>query len=95
MARPALMVVYDDQQRLAELEQALQRRFGADYQILPAAALDTLGRLRQDGEQVALVLADQWLAGTTGVEFLCQAHELHPTAKRVLAAPSQPVLAKP
>jgi thioredoxin reductase (NADPH) len=99
MARPALMVVYDDQQRLAELEQVLQRRFGADYQILPAAtpaaALDTLGRLRQDGEQVALVLADQWLAGMTGVEFLCQAHELHPTAKRVLAAPSQPVLAKP
>jgi thioredoxin reductase (NADPH) len=88
MARAALVVMYDDQQRLAELEQALQRRFDADYQILPAAtpaaALDTLGRLRQDGEQVALVLADQWLAGMTGVEFLCQAHELHPTAKRVL-----------
>jgi len=88
MARTALVVVYDDQQRLEELEQALRRRFGADYQIrpaaTPAAALDTLGRLRQDGEQVALVLADQWLAGMTGVEFLCQAHELYPTAKRVL-----------
>ena len=88
MARPALVVVYDNQQRLAALDQALQRRFGADYQILaaaaPAAALDTLRRLRLGGKQVALVLADQWLAGMTGVEFLCHAHELHPTAKRVL-----------
>jgi thioredoxin reductase (NADPH) len=88
MARPALVVVYEVRGVLAALEQALQSRFGADYQILaaasPTAALDTLGRLRQAGEQVALVLADQWLAGMTGVEFLCQAHELHPTAKRVL-----------
>jgi hypothetical protein len=37
MARPALVVVYDDQQRLAELKQALQRRFGSDNQILAAA----------------------------------------------------------
>jgi thioredoxin reductase (NADPH) len=70
------------------LEQALQARFGADYQILaaatPRAALDTIGRLRQGGKQVALVLADQWLADMTGVELLCQAHELHPTARRVL-----------
>jgi thioredoxin reductase (NADPH) len=69
MARPALVVVYDDPGTLAALEQALQMRFGADYQILaaaaPAAALDSLGRLRLGGEQVALVLADQWLAGMT------------------------------
>jgi thioredoxin reductase (NADPH) len=88
MAKPALVVVHGDQDTLAALERALQRRFRTDYQIVaadtPAAALDTLGRLRQAGGQVALVLADQWLAAMTGVEFLCQAHELHPTAKRVL-----------
>ena len=88
MARPALMVVYEDRGVLAALDQALRTRFGADYQILaaaaPAAALDTLRRLRQAGEQVALVVADQWLQGMTGVELLCQAHALHPTAKRVL-----------
>jgi thioredoxin reductase (NADPH) len=88
MARPALVVVYDEPQSLAELVQALRRRFGSTYQIVaaatPTAALDTLRQLRQVGEQVALVLADQWLAGMTGVEFLCLAHELHPTAKRVL-----------
>jgi thioredoxin reductase (NADPH) len=88
MAKPALVVVYEERGVLAALEQALQSRFGADYQILaaasPTAALDNLGRLRQAGEQVALVLADQWLAGMTGVALLCQAHALHPTAKRVL-----------
>jgi thioredoxin reductase (NADPH) len=88
MARPALVLVHGDRDMLAALERDLGRRFGADYQIIaaasPAAALDTLGRLRQAGEQVALLLADQWLAGMTGVQFLCQAHELHSMAKRVL-----------
>ena len=88
MARPALVAVYDDPKVLMALDQALQTRFGADYQILaattPVAALDTLGRLLQAGEQVALVLANQWLAGITGVELLGRAHALHPTAKRVL-----------
>jgi thioredoxin reductase (NADPH) len=88
MASPALVVVYDDPGTLAALEQTLQTRFGPDYQVLaaaaPAAALATLRQLGQSGDQVALVLADQWLTGMTGVQFLCQAHALHPTAKRVL-----------
>jgi thioredoxin reductase (NADPH) len=92
MARPALVVVVNgDPDTLAVLEQALQRRFGADYQVLAAesavAALEALGRLRGADEQVALLLAEQWLAGMTGVEFLCQAHGLHPAAKRVLLIP--------
>jgi thioredoxin reductase (NADPH) len=91
MAKPALMVVNGDPDTLAALEQALQRRFGADYQVVaaaaPAAALATLGRLRGTGEQVALLLAEQWLQGMTGVELLCQAHALHPAAQRVLLIP--------
>src|SRR6266498_1323752 len=88
MANPALVGGYDDPGMLAGLEQALARRFGTDYEVLgadtPAAALEALGRLSQAGEQVALLLADQSLEGMTGVELLCQAHALHPTAKRVL-----------
>jgi thioredoxin reductase (NADPH) len=88
MAKPALVVVQGDTDTPAVLEQALTRRFGADYQVVainaPAAVLEELGRLSQAGEQVALLLADQWLHGMTGVEFLCQAHALHPAAKRVL-----------
>jgi thioredoxin reductase (NADPH) len=88
MAKPVLVVVNGDPATLAVLEQALRRRFGADYQVLAAesavAALEALGRLRGADEQVALLLAEQWLQGMTGVEFLCQAHGLHPAAKRVL-----------
>jgi thioredoxin reductase (NADPH) len=91
MAKPALVVVHDDRDVLAALEQALQRRFGADYRILaidaPAAALAALGRRGQLGEQVALLLADQSLHGMTGVELLCQVHALHPAAKRALLVP--------
>ena len=88
MAKPTLVVVTDDPGTLTAATQALERRFGADYQVVaadaPAAALTAL---RQAGEQVALLLAGQWLEGMTGIEFLCCAHELHPAAKRVLLIP--------
>jgi CheY-like chemotaxis protein len=88
VAKPALVAVHGNPRMLAALEQALRRRFGLDYQIVgadaPAAALEVLGRLNQAGEQVALLLADESLEGMTGVELLCQAHALHPAAKRVL-----------
>jgi len=88
MAKPTLVVVTDDPGTLTAATQAIERRFGADYQVVaadaPAAALTALG---QAGEQVALLLAGQWLEGMTGIEFLCRAHELHPAAKRVLLIP--------
>lgn len=88
MAKPTLVVVTDDPGTLTAATQALERRFGADYQVVaadaPAAALTALG---QAGEQVALLLAGQWLEGMTGIEFLCRAHELRPAAKRVLLIP--------
>ena len=31
-----------------------------------------------------LVLADQWMPGQTGAEFLAQVRDLYPTARRVL-----------
>src|SRR5262249_19138503 len=40
--------------------------------------------LREEGEPVALVLADQWLGETTGANLLAQARELHPAVKRGL-----------
>jgi thioredoxin reductase (NADPH) len=91
MAKPALVVVYSDRETLAALERDLGRRFGADYQVLaadtPAATLDALGARSRAGEQAAVLLADQWLAGMTGIQFLSRAHELYPAAKRVLLIP--------
>jgi len=36
------------------------------------------------GEEVAVVLADQWMTGMSGTEFLSRARHLFPTAKRAL-----------
>lgn len=59
-----------------------------DYRIVGHAssdqALDALGRLRDDGEEVALILADQWMPQITGAELLARANEGHPLAKRCL-----------
>src|SRR5262249_49288595 len=88
MARPALVVVSGNPGTLTALEQELRRRYGADYQVLavaaPAAALAALEQLSEASDQVALLMADQCLRGMAGVEFLSQAHQLHPAAKRVL-----------
>jgi thioredoxin reductase (NADPH) len=40
--------------------------------------------LREAGEPVALVLADQWMTGLTGAELLVRVQEHHPQAKRGL-----------
>ncbi|MGH2815499.1 MAG: FAD-dependent oxidoreductase, partial [Actinomycetota bacterium] len=64
------------------------RRFGADHRVLtagsPGAALGELLRLAEQREEVALVVAGQMMAELPGVLFLLKAHELHPSAKRVL-----------
>jgi DNA-binding NtrC family response regulator len=86
--RPAFLVVDDDIHVAAALEEALNRRFGADYKIIAASSpkrgLSVLERLRARDEQVAVVIADQWMPLMTGVDFLLRAHQLHPAARRVV-----------
>jgi len=86
--RPALLTVDDDPQVLRAIERDLRRHFGREYRIVSAdsgeAALDALDELRRREEPVALLLADQRMPRMTGVEFLEQAREIAPTAKRVL-----------
>ena len=85
---PALVIVDADPQARAVTESALARRFGPDYRVVtadaPEVGLDTLERLADRGEQVALVAADLHLPGMDGVEFLERAHVLHRGASRVL-----------
>ncbi len=84
-ARPVLAVAAGEPGTVAELEAALRRRFGRDYQVLAstnaAAVLDALGRA---GGPVVVVIAGQRLGDGLGIEFLGRLHELHPAAKRVL-----------
>ena len=88
-ARPVILAVDDDPDVIALIGDELTKRYGGDYRVITAraasAALSELERLRVGGERVALVLADQWLPGsTTGTDLLTEACGLHPHAKRVL-----------
>src|SRR6201993_194084 len=88
MARPNLLAVDDDASVLEAVVQDLRRQYGAEYRVMRAAsgqaALDTLKQLKKREEPVALLLSDQRMPGMTGVEFLEQAQESYPHAKRVL-----------
>ncbi len=88
MGPPVLLVVDEDPGCLARTEQQLSGRYGGDYAIRAEAsaesALAALEELREAGRPVALVLADQWLSGTTGAELLARTKALHPSAKRGL-----------
>jgi thioredoxin reductase (NADPH) len=86
--RPVLLVLDDDPEALGRIEAELSRRYADDYELIfetsPPAALKTLERLRGQGADVVLVLADQWLPELEGIDFLAQARDLHPLARRAL-----------
>ncbi len=59
-----------------------------DYAIDAAetalTGLDLLRSLRAEGEDVALILADQWTTDMTGVQLLKESRAIFPNAKRVV-----------
>jgi thioredoxin reductase (NADPH) len=86
--RPAILAVDDEPAVLAAVARDLRRRFGEGYRILRSTsgqeALDLLRDLVARGDQVALLVADQRMPGLSGTDFLVQARQLVPGAKRVL-----------
>jgi response regulator RpfG family c-di-GMP phosphodiesterase len=81
-------VVDDEPEALGAMLEALTRRFGGDYRIVPhlspRAALDALSALKQQGNEIALVISDQWMPEMTGNELLSRVRSIDPTAKRAL-----------
>ena len=88
MPKPVLLTVDDDPEVLRAVERDLRRRYAEHYRVLRAdsgaTALEALRGLKRRGDSVALLLVDQRMPQMTGVEFLGQAMELFPNAKRVL-----------
>src|ERR671915_1715504 len=85
---PVLLAVDDDPNALVRIEHELRQRYGSYYRVAcedsPEAGMRTLRELRAAGEDVAVVLADQWMPGMTGVDFLTHTRQLYPSAKRAL-----------
>src|SRR5918994_2431377 len=83
-----LLAVNDDPNTLGRIEHELRQRYGSYYRVAcedsPEEGMRTLRELKAAGEDVAVVLADQWMPGMTGVEFLTHTRQLYPGAKRAL-----------
>jgi len=88
MAKPVILTVDDDPSVLAAVARDLRRRYAEQYRILRAdsgaSALDALRELRARNETVALFLVDQRMPQMSGVEFLAEAMQLFPDARRAL-----------
>jgi thioredoxin reductase (NADPH) len=88
MAKPAIMTLDDDSSVLNSVERDLRAHYGQEYRIIPInngkTALEYLKRLEQRNETVALFLVDQRMPEMSGVEFLMEAIQTFPQAKRVL-----------
>jgi len=85
---PVILAVDDDPDVIALIGQDLEDRYGRAFRIETARAESTarqiLAKLRESGDRLALVLADQWLPDGTGCELLAHTRELFPHARRLL-----------
>ena len=88
MAKPVLVIVDDKDASRQALARELESRYGAHYRIVPSsspeAALARLREFRAEGTAVPLVLADHWMPGMTGTEFLARVRDVMPAVRRGL-----------
>lgn len=88
MAKPILLSVDDDPDVLRAIERDLRSHYGDRYRVLssnsPESGLDVLRQLKLRNDGVALLLADQRMPQMDGVNFLSEAMQIYPDAKRAL-----------
>jgi thioredoxin reductase (NADPH) len=88
LSKPVLLAVDEDQASLSEVEGELRERYGRDYRVLSAGssreALVQMEEIATAGEDIALVLAAQWLDEMSGSELLGRVRALDPYAQRGL-----------
>ena len=87
-ARPAIVTVDDDPGVSRAVARDLRRRYGEAHRIVRAesgeAALEALREMKLRGELVAVILADYRMPQMNGIEFLEQAMDIYPGARRAL-----------
>src|SRR5947208_7027537 len=86
--KPVLLTVDDDPGVSRAVARDLRRRYGENYRVVRAdsgaSALEALRELKLRGEPVAAMLADYRMPQMNGIEFLEQAMDLFPQARRAL-----------
>ena len=86
--KPVLLTVDDDPGVSRAVARDLRRRYGQDYRIVRAEsgrqALEALREIKLRGDPVAVLLADYRMPEMSGLEFLEQAMDLFPHARRAL-----------
>jgi thioredoxin reductase (NADPH) len=87
-SKPVLLTVDDDPGVSRAVARDLRRRYGQDFRVVRAEsgpqALEALAEIKLRGEPVAVLLADYRMPELSGLEFLEQAMDLFPHARRAL-----------
>src|ERR687891_273887 len=86
--KPVLLTVDDDPGVSRAVARAPRRQYGEAYRVVRTEsgpqALETLRELKLRGDLVAVLLADHRMPDMTGLEFLEEAMDLFPHARRAL-----------
>jgi thioredoxin reductase (NADPH) len=86
--KPVLLTVDDDPGVSRAVARDLRKRYGRDFRIVRAEsgpqALEALREIKLRGDPVAVLLADYRMPAMSGLEFLEQAMDLFPNARRAL-----------
>jgi thioredoxin reductase (NADPH) len=86
--RPVILTVDDDPGVSRAVARDLRRKYGEGHRIVraesAAVALDALRQMKLRGEPVAVLLADYRMPEMNGIEFLEQAMDIYPGARRAL-----------
>src|SRR6202047_1179934 len=86
--KPVILTVDDDPAVSRAVARDLRRHYGERYRIVRAEsgpdALETLNELKLRGDTVAVFVADYRMPEMSGIDFLEEAMDIYPVARRVL-----------